>query len=205
MSRTIFHQRSLFYHLRLLFDRFQRQLNFALQLRHLGAQCRQFGFLAPRSLHHVLQGGNIFGQFLVLLLEVLKNCFDGRKGVQEVERSQTRICGNVTVIVGVEVVGFAARIETVLRKVESVLLGRFALYEQVESVEASDGLQLTARSGRRGDMVQLLADELRVGGFEAVEFHGIAVRAVAVQLHSGFEMFQVRAYALDFGVVILHG
>ena len=92
MSRTIFHQRSLFYHLRLLFDRFQRQLNFALQLRHLGAQCRQFGFLAPRSLHHVLQGGNIFGQFLVLLLEVLQNCFDGRKGVQEVERSQTRIC-----------------------------------------------------------------------------------------------------------------
>ena len=54
-------------------------------------------------------------------------------------------------------------------------------------------------------MVQLLAYELWVGGLETVEFHGIAVRAVAVQLHTGLEMLHVRGYALDFGVVLLHG
>ena len=139
------------------------------------------------------------------LFEVFQYRFDGRKGMYEVERGQSRICGDVSVVVGVKMIGFSACIETVLRKVEFVFFGRYALNEQVESVETSDGLQFAARAGRLGDMVQLLAYELRIGSFEAVELHGVAVRAVAVQLHPVFEVLQVRSYTLNFGVVLRHG
>ena len=46
---------------------------------------------------------------------------------------------------------------------------------------------------RFGDAVELLPDELGVGGFQPVQFHGIAVRAVLVELDPGLEMLQILA------------
>jgi len=91
-----------------------------------------------------------------------------------------------------------------LRKVETVFFRRFALHDQLEPIKASDRLQRSTRSGRFGDMIQLLADELRIGGFQTVELDGITIRAVLVQLHTGLEVFQILAYALYLGIILFY-
>ena len=124
--------------------------------------------------------------------------------MDEVHRRQSRVGGDIPVVVLVEIIPFTPDIKTVLHQVEPVFPGRFALDEQLEPVEAPDRFEPVERACRFGDTVELFPDELGVGGFQPVQFHGIAVRAVLIELDAGLEVFQILADTPYQVVVLLY-
>ncbi len=113
--------------------------------------------------------------------------------MDEVHRRQSRVGGDIPVVI------------LVLHQVEPVFPGRFALDEQFEPVEAPDGFEPVERACRFGDTVELVSlMSFRVGGFQPVQFHGIAVRAVLIELDAGLEVFQILADTPYQVVVLLY-